>query len=688
VTITVSDLPAHGGTSAHVVRYCSLLAASAALLFVAPAANTVAQDAAASYGVPGSRGSATGALAVTSREIGYSEFVDLVDQGKVAAVVVSGERIRGELKSGSSFVTVSPATDNHAMIETLIRNNVKVSGEHRGGALVPTELLSYALPVLLLIGVGLYFMQPKHGDAGGEGAAQFRKSRAREISPGEIRITFSDVAGVDEAKQEVAELVDFLKDSDKFRRLGGKIPRGVLMVGSPGTGKTLLAKAIAGEAGVPCFTVSGADFVEMFVGVGASRVRDLFDRAEQHAPCVVFIDEIDAVGRHRSTGAGGAHDEREQTLNQLLVRMDGFEDSKGVIVIAATNRPDVLDPALLRAGRFDRQIEVPLPDVRGREQILRVHTRAVPLAGDVDLATIARAVPGFSGADLANLVNEAALFAAHFNESRVGQQDFDRAMDKIVLGTERRSMLMSVQDKKLTAYHEAGHAIVGLSVPDHDPVYKVSIMPRGRALGVTVYLPEADRLSHTKEALDSRICALFGGRVAEALIFGADRITSGASNDIRCATEIARAMVTQHGMSDTLGPLAYRDDDEQSFLDGRAARIKRVSEGTARAIDVAVREVIDRNYARASQILEAHQEDLHLMAEALIRHETIDRGQINAIMQRRDRGLPASSKDEDEPILASEANLAAGVPQLGGDASARLAAPCEAGATTVARERI
>ena len=429
------------------------------------------------------------------------------------------------------------------------------------------------------------------------------------------------------------------------------------MVGSPGTGKTLLAKAIAGEAGVPCFTVSGADFVEVFVGVGASRVRDLFDQAERHAPCVVFIDEIDAVGRHRGTGAGGGNDEREQTLNQLLVRMDGFEDSKGVIVIAATNRPDVLDPALLRAGRFDRQVQVPLPDVRGREQILRVHTRAVPLADDIDLAKTARAVPGFSGADLANLVNEAALFAARVSKSRVGQSDFDQAMEKIVLGAERRSLLMSVQDKKLTAYHESGHAIVGLSVPDHDPVYKVSVMPRGRALGVTVYLPEADRLSHTKEALESRICALFGGRAAEALIFGADKITSGASNDIRCATEIAHAMVTQYGMSDTLGPLTYSDDDEQSFLDGRAVRNQRVSEGTARAIDAAVREIIDRNYARASQILEARMDALHAMAEALIRHETIGREQIDAIMRGHDR--PASRTDDDGWVNGSEPNAAA-----------------------------
>ena len=619
----------------------SLLAIWFGLLFAASTVVTVAQDATEGRGA---RGVAVTAGPVRRDEIPYSQFLEQVDKGNVSAVVVFGERISGELESGLHFVTISPDSDNHAMVERLVRNNVIVSGKAPVAALTPAEVVAYAFPVLLLTGIGVYFMRPNAG-ARRDGADGFCKSRARTIGPGEIKITFSDVAGVDEAKQEVAELVDFLKDSSKFRYIGGRLPRGVLMVGSPGTGKTLLARAIAGEAGVPCFTVSGADFVEMYVGVGASRVRDLFNQAERHAPCVVFIDEIDAVGRHRATASGGMHDEREQTLNQLLVSMDGFECSKGVIVVAATNRPDVLDAALLRPGRFDRQVEVPLPDVLGREQILRVHTRAVPLDDEVDLAAIARAVPGFSGADLANLVNEAALFAARFNKRRVGQDDFDKAMDRIVLGTERASVLMSVQDKQLTAYHEAGHAIVSLSVPDHDPVYKVSIMPRGKALGFTVYLPDADRRSQTKETLDSRISALFGGRAAEALIFGAEQITSRASNDIRRATEIARAMVTEYAMSDALGPLAYSGGDEQSFLDGWPVRVSRVSKSTARAIDVAVREVIDRNYAHAEQILEDHVDELHLMAEALMRYETIDRDQINAIMSNSSRN-PASRRKQ------------------------------------------
>jgi len=574
--------------------------------------------------------------------IAYSEFYDQVKQGNVDSVTIEGSHIRGQLKNGSHFTAISPETDNSAMIGTLINNHVKFDGELPKETPLLLQLLFNAFPILLLIAVWVYFMRQMQGGAGGRGAMSFGKSRARMLNADQVKITFNDVAGVEEAKQEVSELVDFLKDPGKFQKLGGKIPRGVLMVGSPGTGKTLLAKAIAGEAGVPFFTISGSDFVEMFVGVGASRVRDMFEQAKKHAPCIIFIDEIDAVGRHRGAGLGGGHDEREQTLNQLLVEMDGFEGNEGVIVIAATNRPDVLDPALLRPGRFDRQVVVPLPDVRGREQIIRVHMRAVPLADDVKPEIMARATPGFSGADLANLVNEAALFAARANKRLVDQSDFERARDKIIMGAERRSMVMSEEEKKLTAYHEAGHAIVGVVVPDHDPVYKVTIIPRGRALGVTSYLPEGDRYSTSKERLNSRISTLFGGRIAEEIVFGAEKVTTGATNDIERATEIARNMVTKWGLSDKLGPLAYSEDEDEVFLGKSVTQHKNMADETAYSIDREIRDIIDNDYARAKQILTENLDKLHTMADALIKYETIDAEQIRRIMQGRDPGVPES----------------------------------------------
>jgi cell division protease FtsH len=509
------------------------------------------------------------------------------------------------------------------------------------------QLFISSFPILLLIGVWVYFMRQMQGGAGGRGAMSFGKSRARLLNEDQVTVTFADVAGVDEAKEEVSEIVDFLKDPGKFQRLGGKIPRGVLMVGSPGTGKTLLAKAIAGEAKVPFFTISGSDFVEMFVGVGASRVRDMFEQAKKQAPCIIFIDEIDAVGRHRGAGLGGGHDEREQTLNQLLVEMDGFEGNEGVIVIAATNRPDVLDPALLRPGRFDRQVVVPLPDVRGREQILKVHMRKLPLAEDVKPSIIARGTPGFSGADLANLVNEAALFAARANRRTVTMDEFERAKDKIMMGAERKSMVMDDNEKKLTAYHEAGHAIVGLNVPDHDPVYKVSIIPRGRALGITMFLPESDRYSTSKRRLESRIAALFGGRVAEEIIFGPEYVTTGASNDIERATEIARSMVTKWGLSDKLGPQTYAEDEGEVFLGRSVTQHKQVSDVTAHVIDEEIRILIDSNYQKAKEILLRDIDKLHKMADALIKFETIDDSQIADIMQGRDPKPPADWEDRD-----------------------------------------
>ncbi|HET7674663.1 MAG TPA: ATP-dependent zinc metalloprotease FtsH, partial [Gammaproteobacteria bacterium] len=559
----------------------------------------------------------------------------------VASVTFEGRTVKGMDSSGNQFTSYTPDQDNSLLIQELLKNNVQINAKPPEQQSILMQIFISWFPFLLLIGVWIFFMRQMQGGGAGRGAMSFGKSRARMLGEDQVKITFSDVAGVEEAKEEVAELVEFLRDPAKFQRLGGKIPRGVLMVGPPGTGKTLLAKAIAGEAKVPFFTISGSDFVEMFVGVGASRVRDMFEQAKKHAPCIIFIDEIDAVGRHRGAGLGGGHDEREQTLNQLLVEMDGFEGNEGVIIIAATNRPDVLDPALLRPGRFDRQVVVPLPDVRGREQILKVHLRKVPAGDTVRPSIIARGTPGFSGADLANLVNEAALFAARANKREVEMLDLEKAKDKIMMGAERRSMVMSEEEKKLTAYHEAGHAIVGLLVPDHDPVYKVTIIPRGRALGVTMFLPEDDRYSHSKRRLESQISSLFGGRIAELLIFGPDYVTTGASNDIERATEIARGMVTKWGLSDKMGPLTYGEDENEVFLGHSVARHKNVSDGTAHAIDEEIRLVIDNNYKRAEKLLKENLEKLHLMAEALIKYETIDSEQIHDIMEGRPPRPPA-----------------------------------------------
>ncbi len=582
-----------------------------------------------------------------ARPIDYSDFISEVKSGRVAKVVLDGQSVEMEMHDGSRLFTYSPESDNGPLIGMLLDNNVRIEAQppDRQGLLM--QIFISWFPFLLLIAVWIYLMRQMQGGAGGRGALSFGKSRARLLGEDQVRVTFSDVAGVDEAKEEVKELVDFLKDPGKFQKLGGKIPRGVLMVGPPGTGKTLLAKAIAGEAKVPFFTISGSDFVEMFVGVGASRVRDMFEQAKKHAPCIIFIDEIDAVGRHRGAGLGGGHDEREQTLNQLLVEMDGFDGNEGIIIIAATNRPDVLDPALLRPGRFDRQVVVPLPDIRGREQILKVHMRKVPVADDVRPAILARGTPGFSGADLANLVNEAALFAARVNKRLVDMEEFEKAKDKIMMGAERRSMVMSDKEKKLTAYHEAGHAIVGRSVPEHDPVYKVTIIPRGRALGVTMFLPEEDRLSYSKERLESQISSLFGGRIAEELIFGTNAVTTGASNDIERVTEIARNMVTRWGLSKKLGPMTYSDDEGEVFLGHSVTQHKQVSDETAHLIDEEVRDIVDRNYERARTILETNIDKLHLMADALVKYETLDTEQIDDIMQGRSPRPPQDWSDDD-----------------------------------------
>src|SRR5690554_3228025 len=573
--------------------------------------------------------------------LNYSEFLSQVQSGRVERVTVDGFVITGKRTDGGSFKTIRPAIQDSGLIGDLIDNNVVIEGKQPEQQSIWTQLLIASFPILIIIAIFMFFMRQMQGGAGGRGGPMsFGKSKARMLSEDQVKTTFADVAGCDEAKEEVAELVEFLRDPGKFQRLGGKIPRGVLMVGPPGTGKTLLAKAIAGEAKVPFFSISGSDFVEMFVGVGASRVRDMFEQAKKHSPCIIFIDEIDAVGRHRGAGLGGGHDEREQTLNQLLVEMDGFEGGEGVIVIAATNRPDVLDPALLRPGRFDRQVVVGLPDVKGREQILRVHMRKVPLADDVEPMTIARGTPGFSGADLANLVNEAALFAARENAKDVPMEHFDKARDKILMGAERRSMAMSEDEKKLTAYHEAGHAIVGRVVPEHDPVYKVTIIPRGRALGVTMYLPEGDKYSYNRTAIESQLCSLYGGRVAEELIFGNDKVTTGASNDIERATKMARNMVTKWGLSDELGPIAYGEEDDEVFLGRSVTQHKSVSDDTARQIDEVVRAILDRAYSRTRGILTENLDKLHAMAKLLLEYETIDVPQIDAIMEGRDPPPP------------------------------------------------
>ncbi|NMQ18204.1 ATP-dependent zinc metalloprotease FtsH [Candidatus Competibacter phosphatis] len=593
-----------------------------------------------------------------SAQMSYSQFLQEAKEGRIAQVMIDGRAIQGRTGGGERFTTYSPETDNSAMIGELLKHGVDIEGQppEKQGLLM--QIFISWFPMLLLIGIWVFFLRQMQGGGAGRGAMSFGKSRARMMSEDQIKVTFSDVAGVDEAKEEVAELVEFLRDPGKFQKLGGKIPRGVLMVGSPGTGKTLLAKAIAGEAKVPFFSISGSDFVEMFVGVGASRVRDMFEQAKKHAPCIIFIDEIDAVGRHRGAGLGGGHDEREQTLNQLLVEMDGFEGNEGIIVIAATNRPDVLDPALLRPGRFDRQVVVPLPDVRGREQILKVHMRKVPLSDNVKPVVIARGTPGFSGADLANLVNEAALFAARANKRDVDMEDFEKAKDKIMMGAERKSMVMSEEEKKLTAYHEAGHAIVGRLVPAHDPVYKVSIIPRGRALGVTMFLPEGDRYSFSKQRLESQISSLFGGRIAEAIVFGADFVTTGAQNDIERSTDIARNMVTKWGLSERLGPLTYSEDDGEVFLGRSVTRHKNVSDETAHVIDEEIRSIIDCNYRRAEQLLRDNLDKLHTMAEALIKFETIDSEQIDDIMAGRPPREPTDSNaDSDPPSTGSSVSL-------------------------------
>jgi len=581
----------------------------------------------------------------SSYHMEYSQFIQSVNSGQVAKVQIEGRTIKGVQSSGEPFVTYNPG--DPGLMGDLLNNGVAVDVNPPEQQGLFMQIFISWFPMLLLIGVWIFFMRQMQGGAGGKGAMSFGKSKARMLTEDQVKVTFADVAGVEEAKDEVGELVEFLRDPGKFQKLGGKIPRGVLMVGSPGTGKTLLAKAIAGEAKVPFFTISGSDFVEMFVGVGASRVRDMFEQAKKHSPCIIFIDEIDAVGRHRGAGLGGGHDEREQTLNQLLVEMDGFEGNEGVIVIAATNRPDVLDPALLRPGRFDRQVTVPLPDVRGREQILKVHMRKVPLDEDVKPRVLARGTPGFSGADLANLVNEAALFAARGNQKLVNMLDFERAKDKIMMGAERKSMVMSEDEKKLTAYHEAGHAIVGLSVPAHDPVYKVSIIPRGRALGVTMFLPDEDRYSYSKQRLESSICSLFGGRIAEEIIFGPEYVTTGASNDIQRTTDIARNMVTKWGLSDKLGPLVYAEDEGEVFLGRSVTQHKQVSDETTHVIDEEVRHIIDRNYQVATKILNDKMDILHAMADALIKYETIDKGQINNIMAGKPPGDPSNWDESD-----------------------------------------
>ena len=584
-------------------------------------------------------------------EVTYSDFLEMVTQNQVRNVDIEGLVIRGERFDGERFEAIQPQVVDKALIDEMVEHNVDFRGARPETQSIWTQLLVASFPILVIIAVFMFFMRQMQGGAGGKGGPlSFGKSKAKLLGEDQIKTTFADVAGVDEAKEDVQELVEFLQDPSKFQKLGGRIPRGILMVGQPGTGKTLLAKAIAGEAKVPFFSISGSDFVEMFVGVGASRVRDMFEQAKKQSPCIIFIDEIDAVGRHRGAGLGGGHDEREQTLNQLLVEMDGFDGNDGIIVIAATNRPDVLDPALLRPGRFDRQVVVGLPDIRGREQILKVHMRKVPLGDDVEPALIARGTPGFSGADLANLVNEAALFAARQNSRTVGMEQFEQAKDKIMMGAERKSMVMSDKEKRNTAYHESGHCIVGYLVPEHDPTYKVTIIPRGRALGVTMYLPEEDRYSMSKRMITSQICSLFGGRIAEELTLGPDGITTGASNDIERATKMARAMVTKWGLSDKLGPLMYDEEHEEVFLGKTAGSAhSQVSDETAKQIDAEVRDIIDGCYKTAKKILEENRDKLDAMTEALLEYETIDAAQIEDIMSGRKPQPPGDWNDSDDP---------------------------------------
>ena len=581
-----------------------------------------------------------------TNKLAYSTFLEQVKRGDIREVTIdqSTNEISGVRNNNDAFVTQIPYLDMKLMDELLMQDNVIVSGKKPEEQSFLASIFINWFPMLLLIGVWIFFMRQMQG-GGGKGAMSFGKSKARLLGEDQIKTTFADVAGCDEAKEDVSELVDFLRDPTKFQKLGGKIPKGVLMVGPPGTGKTLLAKAIAGEAKVPFFSISGSDFVEMFVGVGASRVRDMFDQAKKSSPCIIFIDEIDAVGRKRGAGHGGGHDEREQTLNQMLVEMDGFEGHEGIIVIAATNRPDVLDPALLRPGRFDRQVMVGLPDIRGREQILKVHMRKVPLGDNVVASLIARGTPGFSGADLANLVNEAALFAARTNKRVVSMEEFDKAKDKIMMGSERKSMVMSEEEKTNTAYHEAGHAIVGRLVPKHDPVYKVSIIPRGRALGVTMYLPEQDKYSNSREELESRIATLFGGRIAEVITLGEAGVTTGASNDIERATNIARKMVTSWGLSPKMGPINYEDEENEMFMGGSG---KPKSAETVRDIDAEIRLLIDRNYAAAEKILRDNLDVLEAMKDALMKYETIDAKQIDDLMNRVEVRPPADWETDDK----------------------------------------
>ncbi|OLO09561.1 ATP-dependent metalloprotease [Salinicola sp. MH3R3-1] len=584
----------------------------------------------------------------------YSQFVQQVQKDQVRSVTIEGYTINGERDDGTQFQTIRPAAQDPKLMDDLLAHDVTVVGQKPEEQSLWTRLLIASFPILLILGIFVFFMRQMQGGGGGKGGPMsFGKSKAKLLSQDQIKSTFADVAGCDEAKEEVVELVDFLKDPSKFQRLGGQIPRGVLMVGPPGTGKTLLAKAIAGEAKVPFFSISGSDFVEMFVGVGASRVRDMFEQAKKQAPCIIFIDEIDAVGRHRGSGMGGGHDEREQTLNQLLVEMDGFEANDGIIVIAATNRPDVLDPALLRPGRFDRQVTVPLPDIRGREHILNVHLRKVPMSDGVQASIIARGTPGFSGADLANLVNEAALFAARRNRRTVGMEELELAKDKIMMGSERRSMVMSEKDKLNTAYHESGHAIIGLVMPEHDPVYKVTIIPRGRALGVTMFLPEEDRYSYSRQQIISQLCSLFGGRIAEEMTLGPNGVTTGASNDIKRATELAHSMVAKWGLSEEMGPLMYDEDESHQFLGGPGQGGGKLSSGeTSTRLDKEVRRIIDECYAMSRKILEDNRDKLDLMAEALMQYETIDALQLKDIMEGR-QPRPPKDWGDDGPTSGS-----------------------------------
>jgi len=591
-----------------------------------------------------------------NQQMDYTRFIKDVRQGQIRdASVDRNGVITGEKRTGEAYKTVIPGGYDRDLINDLVKQGVRAEGKLPEETSFLTTIFVSWFPMILLIGVWIFFMRQMQG-GGGKGAMSFGKSKARQLSEEQIKTTFADVAGCDEAKEDVAELVDYLKEPTRFQKLGGRIPSGILLVGQPGTGKTLLAKAIAGEAKVPFFTISGSDFVEMFVGVGASRVRDMFEQAKKAAPCIIFIDEIDAVGRQRGAGMGGGHDEREQTLNQMLVEMDGFEGNEGVIVIAATNRPDVLDPALLRPGRFDRQVTVGLPDIRGREQILKVHMRKVPLGDNVNAEVIARGTPGFSGADLANLVNEAALCAARTAQRLVSMKEFDAAKDKIMMGSERKTMVMSDSEREMTAYHEAGHAIVGRLVPDHDPVYKVSIIPRGRALGVTMYLPEQDRFSHSKQHLESNISSLYGGRVAEDLIYGSDKVSTGASNDIERATNIARKMVTQWGLSDKMGPMLFAEEEGEVFLGRTSAKSLHMSDETAKTIDEEIKSVVNRNYQRAEDLIKENLDVLHAMKDCLMKYETIDALQIDDLMARTSVRAPAGWENKDSSNSNSDSS--------------------------------